>query len=268
MARPPRARQTHRPVGSRHSKATNLSSHLRTAAILLLADARDDMERFTALSVARLAFRHREKERSRKFGVRGPYNQVKSEDFFEIILRLSSIRWFKSWLRMDRDAFWHLHDLVKDDPVFVSAGKKPQRPSWLQLAVFLCRMGNESAVKTASFASVSEDDERERFSDAMSEWGFPGCLGSGDGTYIRLEKRPSQNGYAYWCRKKMYALTIVAASRRMTLGGQVPCKIVVYSSHRTYGATRLSTSGVMSTYLLTKAIHSPNIPFDPSTIMI
>ncbi|TBU21487.1 hypothetical protein BD311DRAFT_229768 [Dichomitus squalens] len=233
MARPPRARQTHRPVGSRHSKATNLSSHLRTAAILLLADARDDMERFTALSVARLAFRHREKERSRKFGVRGPYNQVKSEDFFEIILRLSSIRWFKSWLRMDRDAFWHLHDLVKDDPVFVSAGKKPQRPSWLQLAVFLCRMGNESAVKTASFASVSEgavflytervctalrnirnqhiywpeDDERERFSDAMSEWGFPGCLGSGDGTYIRLEKRPSQNGYAYWCRKKMYAVS-------------------------------------------------------------
>ncbi|EJF58572.1 hypothetical protein DICSQDRAFT_66655 [Dichomitus squalens LYAD-421 SS1] len=134
---------------------------------------------------------------------------------------------------MDRDAFWHLHDLVKDDPVFVSAGKKPQRPSWLQLAVFLCHMGNESAVKTASFASVSEgavflytervctalrnirnqhiywpeDDERERFSDAMSEWGFPGCLGSGDGTYIRLEKRPSQNGYAYWCRKKMYAVS-------------------------------------------------------------
>ena len=134
---------------------------------------------------------------------------------------------------MDREAFWHLHELIKNDPVFVSTGKRPQRPAWYQLAVFLCRMGNKTAVTAASFASISEvavflytdrvcdairrirdqhiywpkDEEREQFSDAMAEWGFPGCLGSGDGTYIRLERRPSQNGYAYWCRKKFYGVS-------------------------------------------------------------
>ncbi len=133
---------------------------------------------------------------------------------------------------MDRDAFWFLNDLIQDDPVFVSTGRRSQQPPWLQLAVFLCRMGNKTGVTAASFASISEGSafkyservcrafrnirndhiywpgeyEREQFSNAMAAWGFPSCLGSGDGTYIRLEKRPEDNGYAYWCRKKMYAV--------------------------------------------------------------
>ncbi|RDX43329.1 hypothetical protein OH76DRAFT_1361348 [Lentinus brumalis] len=137
---------------------------------------------------------------------------------------------------MDRDAFWHLNELIQDDPVFVSTGKRPQRPPWYQLAVFLCRMGNKTGITAASFASISEGTvwlytdrvcqafrnirdqhiywpghvERDEFSNSMADWGFPGCLGSGDGTYIRLERRPSMNGYAYWCRKKMYAIIIQA----------------------------------------------------------
>ena len=202
---------------------------------------------------------------------------------------------------MDRRAFWHLHSLIQDDPIFVSTGKKPQRPSWLQLAVFLCRMGGKTAITTASFASISEgavflytdrvcralrnirnnhvywpdNAERERFSDAMSEWGFPGCLGSGDGTYVRLEKRPSQNGYAYWCRKKMYAvsdlydtcinqaftpsrllsrlrLTIAAGSRPTTSVGPALCKTVVFSSPRIFGATESCTFAAMSTFWWTR----------------
>lgn len=99
MARGPRPRQPGGPYTPRQSAATTRASHLCATAILLLADAQDDAERFTALAIARLALREREKGRSGKYGLRGPYNQVKSEDFFEIILHHSSTRWFKSWLR-------------------------------------------------------------------------------------------------------------------------------------------------------------------------
>ncbi len=138
-----------------------------------------------------------------------------------------SVEGLLSCYRMDRDAFWFLNDLIQDDPVFVSTGHRPQQPLWLQLAVFLCRMGNKTGVTAASFASVSEgsaflyseqvcrafqnihDDhvywlgyyKREQFSNTMSAWGFPGCLGSSNGTYICLEKHPEDNGYAYWLQE-------------------------------------------------------------------
>ena len=51
---------------------------------------------------------------------------------------------------MDRAAFWHLNGLIEDDPIFISTGHRPQRPVHYQLAAFLCRVGAESAVKSAS----------------------------------------------------------------------------------------------------------------------
>ncbi len=303
-----------------HASSRSHRTTLELLAAWLLANAKDPIEEFCALAVARLALKERRAARSGKYGRRGAYEQVKSRDFLEIILLHASTWWFKSWLRyvvgielsveglpscyrMDRDAFWFLNDLIQDDPMFVSTGHRPQQPLWLQLAVFLCRMGNKTGVTAASFASVSEgsaflyservcqafrnirDDhvywpgyyEREQFSNAMSAWGFPGCLGSGDGTYIRLEKRPEDNGYAYWCRKKMYAvrhfflidllslahrhpcrsssrpqLTIVVASPHMTSGGQAPFKTAVSSSCRISGVTGHATSAAMSISSLTK----------------
>jgi hypothetical protein len=134
---------------------------------------------------------------------------------------------------MSRETFWHLHDLIKNDPIFQSKGKRPQRPVKYQLAAFLCRMGAETAIKTAGIIAIAEgtvylycdrvtrafrhirdhflawpgEERRVFLSEAMSEWGFPGCIGIGDGSYIHLTIRPRGNGYAYWCRKKYYAVS-------------------------------------------------------------
>ena len=53
---------------------------------------------------------------------------------------------------MDRQAFWKLYDLIKDDPVFISTGTRPQRLVHFLLAAFLCRIGAESAVNSANIA--------------------------------------------------------------------------------------------------------------------
>ena len=134
--------------------------------------------------------------------------------------------------RMDRQSFWHLHDLIKHDAVFISTGRRPQRPVKYQLATFLCRVGSDSAVKTAAVISIAEGSvyqymdrvckalrhirndhlswpgnlRRTYISDAMEKSGFPGCLGAADGTYIQLADKPLQNPYAFWCWKKFYAL--------------------------------------------------------------
>lgn len=137
---------------------------------------------------------------------------------------------------MSREAFWHLHDLICDDAVFISTGKRPQRPVKYQWGTFLCRMGSESAIKTAGIMSIAEGtvslytarvcrairgirdeylawpgkERREFLSRTMREWGFPGCIGIADGSYIHLAFRPRDNGYAYWCRKKHYAVSFLS----------------------------------------------------------
>lgn len=133
---------------------------------------------------------------------------------------------------MDKGSFWSLHELIADDEIFVSTGRKPQRPVRYQLAAFLCRMGALGNIRTAGFCAISEGsvrdycfrvvravrrlrpqflawpDEARRDSIAarFAEQGFPGCIGSGDGTYFPLEDKPLDNGYAYWCHKKFYAV--------------------------------------------------------------
>jgi hypothetical protein len=137
--------------------------------------------------------------------------------------------------RMSREAFDHLLSLIKTDRVFESQGKRPQRCPKYQLATFLTRMGAESGVKTAGAMSIAEgstylyarrvvkairnlrDDHlawpgparRQFLANAMEDgWGFPGCIGIGDGSYIRLADKPTgRNPWAYWCRKKFYAVS-------------------------------------------------------------
>jgi hypothetical protein len=137
---------------------------------------------------------------------------------------------------MSRDTFRHLLHLIEDDPIFVSTSRKPQRPVAYQLAAFLYHAGAEDPLKAASIVCIAEGTiygyskrvcraicnirdhhlawpgplRRQFLNEKISDWGFPGCIGIGDGTLIRLVSKPHINGAAYWCRKKFYAVCILS----------------------------------------------------------
>ena len=134
---------------------------------------------------------------------------------------------------MERENFWDLNELIRYHAVFRSRGRKPQRPSHIQLAAFLCYVGGESGIKTAAFAGIAEgtvwsyvarsvtairslrdffiqwpgDARREEISKAMGE-DWPGCIGSCDGTYLPAALKPLIDGLAFWCHKGFYAVSI------------------------------------------------------------
>ncbi|TFK78543.1 hypothetical protein K466DRAFT_465884, partial [Polyporus arcularius HHB13444] len=139
---------------------------------------------------------------------------------------------------MDRDAFWDLHDLIKTHEVYQSRGQKPQHPSHIQLATFLCRAGGETGLKAASFAAIAEGtvplhmirtsralrshrdayirwpdfDTRDWISMYYAGEGFPGCIGAGDGTYLESAVKPLENGYAFYCYKGFFAVSHMSAT--------------------------------------------------------
>ncbi|KAG2112864.1 hypothetical protein DEU56DRAFT_762002 [Suillus clintonianus] len=116
------------------------AQQLEVLAIAQLATAED----------AALAADHRRKSRSKKYGIRGEYNQPKSEDFFNILLGQASERQFKAWFR---------------------TCNRPQRPVYYQLATFLCRLGAESGLKTAGVMSIAEGSVlARRATEAVSLW--------------------------------------------------------------------------------------------------
>jgi hypothetical protein len=133
---------------------------------------------------------------------------------------------------MDRESFEHVQTLIKDDPIFVSKGKRPQRPVQHQLAAFLVHIGGELGQKAGDVSGVAEGTfynystrvgralwnikhnhlawpgpQRRAFLKAkMSSKGFPGCIGSGDATFFHLATKPFVGGWSYWCQKKFYAV--------------------------------------------------------------
>ena len=147
---------------------------------------------------------------------------------------------------MDREAFWELNDLIKTDEVYQSRGRKPQQAPYIQLATFLCRVGGDTGLKAASFAAIAEGtvshhtirtsfalrSHRDEFihwpnvnaRDWISAWfaayGFPGCTGLGDATYLESAVKPLENGYAFYCRKGFYAVSHVADVFRDVLCAQ------------------------------------------------
>ena len=119
----------------------------------------------------------------------------------------------------------------------MSRGKKPQREVKYQLAAYLIHAGSESGVKRATVISIAEGagygyldrvvqafrnicdnhlawpgEERHTFlkEEMGDDFGFPGSIGIGDGTYVRLAEKPWTNGWSYWCRKKFYAVSAFA----------------------------------------------------------
>jgi hypothetical protein len=79
------------------------SSGLFMLATLLISNADDEDEHTTCLAVAQLALAHAKEKSmlSAKYGPRGPYDQVKSQDFFHLLLHDFTNCQFKNWLRSD-----------------------------------------------------------------------------------------------------------------------------------------------------------------------
>ncbi|KAJ4469113.1 hypothetical protein C8J55DRAFT_492271 [Lentinula edodes] len=185
------------------------AADLETLAILLLSDANNSEEELVALAILKIALsKDKDAQCSSRYGSGGSYSWKKCKEFFDLLLHSFPVCWFKAWLRMGRDAFWHLHDLIAADAAFQSTANRPQRPVHYQLATFLCRVGAEMALKTASVMAVAEgsvynyvqhvigairhlrsnylawpgEARRHFISEKFAEQGFPGCLGTTDGS--------------------------------------------------------------------------------------
>ena len=136
--------------------------------------------------------------------------------------------------RMTRESFWHLHNLIQEDLIFVSSGHKQQRPVSEQLAAFLMHCGGISHVIAASHCCIAEGttylyhkrvrkallnirdnhlawpgpQRRAFLKEEMNEFGFPGCIGIIDATLIPLASKPLKDGWAYYTRKKFYGVSL------------------------------------------------------------
>jgi len=148
---------------------------------------------------------------------------------------------------MSRSAFLRVHELIKDDAVFLSCGKRPQRPVNYQLVVFLLKFGGLPGIKFAGVLSLAEGtvslyshcvcqalrnvhadhlhwpgkEWRTFLKGEMVKYGFQGCLGMVDGSLIRLAERPRKNPRSYFCRKKYYWVSIIEIIENSIKAGQV-----------------------------------------------
>lgn len=86
-----------RPQGLSWRKAR--AKNLQALAVILLAAADDAEDEMIALMVARMAQKAKQEARSKKYGMRGPYDEAKVDEFFENLLTRTSERKFKAWFR-------------------------------------------------------------------------------------------------------------------------------------------------------------------------
>ena len=138
---------------------------------------------------------------------------------------------------MSRKTFDKLVNLLEDDEIFISKGRRPQRAVRYQLAAFLWRYGREGsdAISVSNRLGIGEgtvfkycqrvtralrkigltvlswgDSERhnETAEFVKQNFGFEGCVGIVDGSLIQLSEVPAKHGQSYWCRKKFPAVSI------------------------------------------------------------
>ena len=188
---------------------------------------------------------------SKRYLDRGPYKPVNDQWYVYTFTTLTPRR-FRSAFRMNRRTFNCLYDAIKDHTVFISKGRKPQRPAKLQLLLTLFHFGGgaygSSRDRIARQFGVSEGSvgnyiahvvtailslgnnyirfpkpHTEEYANVMklhlALFGLPFCLGFVDGSLVPLIRRPEVDGAAYFTRKKFYALnaTIICDGNRRIL---------------------------------------------------
>jgi hypothetical protein len=120
-------------------------------------------------------------------------------------------------------SFFHLVSLIQDDCVFLSKGKKPQAPVKYQLTAYLFRHGATTGTRVGMNLQVLEgsihnycthvvrafrwlkgaylrwpsDNEKQTIKTESQAMGFPGAIGSVDGTYIQMLNKPQENPMSY-----------------------------------------------------------------------
>ncbi|KAG2113767.1 uncharacterized protein F5147DRAFT_770403 [Suillus discolor] len=87
-----------------HSFHGQLATELEALAICQLACTEDEDDRFIGLAIAVLALAEKKRARSNRYGLRGSYNQPKSEDFLDILVYNGSERHFQAWFRILQNA--------------------------------------------------------------------------------------------------------------------------------------------------------------------
>lgn len=135
-------------------------------------------------------------------------------------------------------SFHILLERISQHPVFLSAGRRPQRPPifQLQVALFYLGGGHDSRVRTSIHFQIAEgtvENYVRRVTVAilslqgefLSQWpapdsenykaivqrhqlqyGFPNVLGFVDGTIIPAYRKPIDQGESYYTRKSCYAI--------------------------------------------------------------
>ncbi|KAF8160253.1 hypothetical protein K438DRAFT_1499501, partial [Mycena galopus ATCC 62051] len=128
--------------------------------------------------------------------------------------------------RISRRTFDIFCEILQENPIFTSRGRKPQQHIAWQLSAFLIRYGQlgspvlDTSLKLGiGYGTVilycrrvtravhelkkkyapwfSEEDQRATMEKFEEKTGFPNCVGSGDGSLIQTSDKPSWIGTAY-----------------------------------------------------------------------
>ncbi|KAJ7902211.1 hypothetical protein B0H13DRAFT_1621635, partial [Mycena leptocephala] len=136
--------------------------------------------------------------------------------------------------RISRPTFDTFCEILGRNQIFISRGRKPQRHISWQLGAFLIRYGQlgsparDTSLKLGiGFGTVilycrrvtrairelkkqyapwfSEEHQLQTSAKIEQKFGFPGCVGSGDGSLIQTSEQPSWMGLAFLSHKGFFA---------------------------------------------------------------
>lgn len=181
-------------------------------------------------------------------------------------------RQFKQEVRMDKNSFVTIVDILAVRPVFHNNSHRQQTPVWIQCLVVFKRLGcygnanslgangrnsgfSEGAVVkftdrvTEALLSIQKEiikwpDEAEQIRARIrSKYGINGGVGIIDGTPVIFSQRPDVDGETYFSRKGVYCinLQLVCDDRGkvrfyicISAAGPVVCTTILYSRSQEY----------------------------------
>jgi hypothetical protein len=140
-------------------------------------------------------------------------------------------------IRIGRGTFDLFCDILAQNQIFTSHGRKPQRHVAWQLGAFLIRYGQlGSPAQDTSFklgigfgtiilycrrvtrairelkkqyaSWFTEEHQLQTSASIKDKIGFPDCVGNGDGSFIQTSEQPSWMGPAYLSRKGFFAVSV------------------------------------------------------------